>query len=356
MSTNDERRPARDADGSEDLAARGARYRPAVVAEMRAIVGDRPDALFAWMRYHLGWEDADGRAVPRAGGKMMRPVALLLAHELCGGAVDTALPAAAAVELVHNFSLLHDDVEDMSETRHGRPTLWTFAGVPQAINTGDGMFTVARLAMFRLLDRGVPAERVLAAMRELDATCLRLVHGQSLDIDFERRHEVSRAEYLEMTAGKTAAMFSAPFALGAILAGAATDRVEAFRRFGHHVGLAFQAVDDVLGIWGDPAVTGKPVGDDLRQRKMTLPVIAALAAGDEAAARIAAVYAGPGGMDDDVRTLAALVESAGGRAATEALAREEMAAAVGALRDSGVSGADLRLCEEFAGLAVGRVA
>jgi geranylgeranyl diphosphate synthase type I len=339
-----------------DLAERAARYRAAVASEMRAVVGDAPDALFGWMRYHLGWEDAEGRGTDAPAGKMLRPTALLLAHEICGGDAAQAVSAAAAVELIHNFSLLHDDVEDVSETRRGRATLWTFAGLAQAINTGDGMYTVARLAMYRLLDAGLPAARVVDAMREIDEACLRLVHGQSLDIDFERRREVSRDEYLEMTAGKTAAMFASPFATGAILAGAPPASVEAFRRFGHHVGLAFQAVDDVLGIWGDPAVTGKPVGDDLRQRKMTLPVIEALAAGGEVTERIAAVYAEEGARDEDVASLSSLSARAGGRAATEDLARQQVRTGLDALRAAGSGGDATALCAEFAAAAIGRVA
>jgi len=338
------------------LAARAARYRVAIEREMRAVVGDSPDALSGWMRYHLGWEDRDGRPAEASAGKMMRASALLLASELCGGAVERALPAAAAVELVHNFSLLHDDIEDASETRRGRATLWTFAGVAQAINVGDGMYTVARLAMHRLLAAGVPAATALAAMRELDEACLRLVHGQALDIAFEQRADVGRAEYLEMSAGKTAAMFAAPLAMGALIAGADARLTGAFRAFGHEVGIAFQAVDDVLGIWGEEAVTGKPVGDDLRARKMTLPVIAALEGGDETAARVAEAYARPPRPGEPVQALARLIERAGGRAAAERLAAERLEAGLAALRAAGLGGEALALCGELAGAAVGRVA
>jgi len=341
---------------AEPLAARAARYRPAVAREMRAVVGDAPDALSGWLRYHLGWEDRAGRPVEGAGGKMLRPTALLLAHELSGGAVEQALPAAASVELIHNFSLLHDDIEDASETRHGRPTLWTFAGPAQAINAGDGMYTVARLALYRLIDAGVPAARALAAMHELDRACLRLVQGQALDIAFEGQTNVTRDEYLDMAAGKTAAMFAAPFAIGALLADAAPAVVDGFRRFGHAVGIAFQAVDDVLGIWGDPAVTGKPVGDDLRTRKMTLPVTTALEAGGELAERLRDAYATPPAPGEDIAPLARLIERGGGRVATEALARERLAAGLEALRAAGLHADALRPCAEFAEAAVGRVA
>ena len=187
-----------------DLEVRAARFRPLVQREMRAVIGDEPDGLHAWMRYHLGWEDATGRAVEASPGKMLRSTAVLLAAEVLGGSAEVAAPAAAAVDLVHNFSLLHDDIEDDSATRRGRATVWTFAGVPQAINTGDGMFTLARLAMHRLPEAGAEERRVVEAMRELDEACLRLVEGQYLDMAFERRGDVTLAEYVTMAAGKTA--------------------------------------------------------------------------------------------------------------------------------------------------------
>ncbi len=304
------------------------------------------------MRYHLGWEDLAGQPSEGASGKLLRPGAALLATELVGGSIEEALPAAAAIELVHNFSLLHDDIEDGSERRHGRPTVWSVAGIAQAINTGDGLFTLARLAMHRLLEAGVDERRVIESMRELDEACLRLVEGQYLDISYETRGSVTRDEYLAMAAGKTAAMFAAPFAIGALLGGAAGETVAAFRSFGYHVGLAFQAMDDVLGIWGEPEVTGKPVGDDLQSRKMTYPVIVAIEAQGESGASLARAYADPAGLD--VAHLARLVEEAGGREATDRLIAREVALALDALGLTGLDDDGLALCAEFAQLAAGR--
>jgi geranylgeranyl diphosphate synthase type I len=337
-----------------DLERRAAGYRELVTAELRSVVGAKSSELYAWMRYHLGWEDAAGVAVEASPGKLMRPVGLLLATELCGGDAMRAVPAAAALELVHNFSLLHDDVEDRSDRRRGRPTLWTFAGEAQAINTGDGMFTVARLAMHRLTEQGVAPEVAVRAMRELDETCLRLVEGQYLDISFEERTDVTLDEYVEMATGKTAAMFAAPLAIGAILAGAPEATVAAFRAAGRHVGLGFQMIDDVLGIWGDPAVTGKPVGDDLRSRKMTYPVITALAS-EAVAKSIADLYSARGSADEDLDALTRLIEVGGGRTATEERARAERDRAIAILEDSGVEPERVQELAEFAGQAVGRV-
>ena len=337
------------------LEARAAEYRTLVSAEMRAVVGDRVEGLYAWMRYHLGWEDEDGRPVERSPGKMIRPVGLLLATERAGGNVDRALPAAAAVELVHNFSLLHDDVEDRSDRRRDRATVWTFAGEAQAINTGDGMYTLAREAMHRLADRGLDATLAVRAMRELDDACMRLVEGQYHDISFEERRDVSVAEYLAMASGKTAAMFSAPLAIGAIIAGAEEPVVQAYRAAGRHIGLGFQMVDDVLGIWGDPAVTGKPVQDDLRSRKMTFPVVTVLERGDAAADRLQALYETPPTADEDLSEVARLIEAGGGRDATERRAHEERDRAIAVLEDVGIDGNDLVLLTEYASQAIGRV-
>ena len=235
------------------LEARMERYRPLVEAEMREVVGTAPVELFGWMRYHLGWQDADGLALDGSSGKLLRPAALLLAAELVGGEAAPAAPAAAAVELVHAFSLLHDDVEDESRLRRERPALWTLAGPAQAINTGDGMHTLARLAMHRLAESGHAERRVLEAMRELDEGCLRLVEGQYLDISFEQRADVGTGDYLAMAAGKTAAMFAAPFAMGALLGGAEGRVVAAFRELGAHLGIAFQAVTTC---WARGAIRG----------------------------------------------------------------------------------------------------
>ena len=341
---------------SEDLEARGERYRPLVQREMRVVVGDAPEPLYAWMRYHLGWENREGRPVTASPGKMLRPLALLLATELCGGRVEQAVPAAAAVELIHNFSLLHDDVEDRSDTRRGRETVWTFAGAAHAINAGDGMFTLAHLAMDRLAAAGVDAARTLAATHELHEACLRLVEGQYLDIAFEERTDVTADEYLRMAEGKTAAMFAAPFAIGALLAGAPVAVVDGYREFGRRIGLAFQAVDDVLGIWGDSAVTGKPVGDDLASRKMTYPVIRAMDGPEGRRLREAYAVSPDASADGtgDVPALRALLDAVDARSITEAMAAAEERAALDSLRRAGVDESAMTLCAEFARILVGR--
>jgi geranylgeranyl diphosphate synthase type I len=184
-----------------------------------------------------------------------------------------ALPASAAIELLHNFSLIHDDIEDGDETRRHRPTLWKVWGVPQAVNVGDGMFALAYTAMQRLTQRGATAETTLKALDLFTQTCLALTEGQHLDMNFERRLDVTVAEYIRMIQGKTAALVGASIAIGALIGGAPPEQIAALQRFGQSIGLAFQIQDDILGIWGDPEVTGKAVGNDLLRRKQSLPIL-----------------------------------------------------------------------------------
>ncbi len=195
------------------------------------------------------------------------------------------MPGAVAVELVHNFSLVHDDVQDLDAERHGRPTLWALHGAAQAINAGDFLYARAQHA---LLDGQGPAERRIAALRTLTSATERMIAGQWADVSFETRHDVTVDEYLAMIAGKTGALLGAPLEIGAVLAGAPPALSQALGRWGEAIGLAFQARDDYLGIWGDPNLTGKSNTNDIVRRKKTLPVIHGLAG--PAGARIRAVY------------------------------------------------------------------
>ena len=194
----------------------------------------------------------------------------------CAGAGadwEIALPAASAVELVHSFSLVHDDIQDQSETRRGRLTLWKLWGLAQALNTGDAIFTLARLATHRLVKVGNSYETILDVQHILDQACLQLTRGQHLDLAYETKDNVAISDYLRMIEGKTSALLSAALAIGAHIAGASDSTVKAYRSFGHNLGLAFQIEDDILGIWGETNLTGKPTGDDLLRRKKSLPTL-----------------------------------------------------------------------------------
>ncbi len=308
------------------------RYRDSIVVAMRDAL-DRPGVgHIGLMRYHLGWQDAQGNAVPRGGGKMLRPALCLLFCEAAGGDIARAMPAAAALELVHNFTLIHDDIEDDSDTRHGRDTLWRVAGVPQAINAGDGMFVIAQRTLLDMSRVGVSSARVLDAGRILNDACVALCEGQYADIGFETRDAVSLDEYQAMVAGKTAALIGASAAIGAIAADAGASAVTAAGECGRLLGLAFQVQDDVLGIWGETAVTGKPVADDIRSRKKSFPVVYAFERlGAASRERLRTIYASPEMSEADVKAVLALLGEAGAREAGSAEAVRWAAAALDAL-------------------------
>ena len=292
--------------------------------------------LYGYLRYHLGWTDAQFQPLekPSHTGKRIRPTLCLLACQACEGDWERALPAAAAVELLHNFSLIHDDIEDQDRTRRGRPTVWSIWGVPQAVNAGDALYTLAHLALLRLADRGVAPATVVTAMRLFDRTCLQLTEGQFLDIGFEDRDGVSPAEYLHMVAGKTAALLACSCELGALAAQAPVARQERLRDFGRYLGLAFQMQDDVLGIWGDPQVMGKPVGSDLARGKKTLPIVHGL----ERTASLRSLLAQPALSADDVARAVDLLEEAGSRQVTKERAREYTSRALEALEAAALAG------------------
>lgn len=228
------------------------------------------ETLQTMLAYQMGWEGKDSSV--QTEGKKIRPLLVTLSTEASGGVWTRAVPAASAVELIHNFSLIHDDIEDQSETRRGRPTVWKQWGTAQAINAGDAIFSLANLALIEL-DEELPARSVLEAARVFHRTCLRLTQGQHLDLEFETLPDIPLESYWEMVGGKTAALLSCSCELGAVCADANTERREAFQQFGHYLGLAYQAQDDILGIWGEQTKTGKSTAGDLVTGKLTLPVI-----------------------------------------------------------------------------------
>ena len=255
-----------------------ARYLPALEATMHQAIPDTvPAALCGMLRYHLGWVDTTFQPTADKAGKRLRPVFLLLAGEAQGGDWQQALPAAAAIELLHNFTLIHDDIEDRDRTRRGRPTLWAVWGEPQAINAGDALFALAYRSLFNLQKTHVPPETVLHAVNRYTDAILHITEGQHLDLSFEAESTVDEATYLTMIEGKTAALLGLACELGGILAGAAEPHLAALREFGVELGLAFQMQDDWLGLWGNPEKTGKPVGSDLHNRKKTLPILHGMA-------------------------------------------------------------------------------
>lgn len=268
---------------------------PRIEDEMHAVLAGGDDPVrphYGMMRYHLGWADAQFQPQHFPSGKRLRPIFCLLTCAEVGGDPAQALPAAAALELLHNFSLIHDDVEDGDETRRHRPTVWRVWGVPQAVNVGDGMFALAFAALQRLTGRGVKAKVVLAALERFTQTCVALTEGQHLDMSFEQRSQVRVDEYLRMIQGKTAALVGACTSIGALLGGASVPQQTDLLQFGQAVGLAFQIQDDILGIWGDPALTGKAAGNDILRRKKSLPLLHALGH-EQVGGRLQDIFAAP---------------------------------------------------------------
>lgn len=298
---------------TNELESLSAEFIPAIEAEMRSVLGadgdHRANPFYGMIHYHMGWADEGLNPAHVNSGKRIRPLLCLLACAAAGGDWRQAVPASAAIEILHNFSLVHDDIQDVSPTRRGRSTLWTLWGQPLAINTGDAMFAMAHLAMNRLAERGVPAEIVVRALRRFDETCVALTQGQYSDMSFETRDGVDVDEYIAMITGKTAALIALSTELGALVAGADDDRVSALADFGLNLGLAFQVQDDVLGIWGDEVVTGKSTATDITTRKKTLPVLYGLPRSQT----LRALYDGDATDSEFVGRVVALLDETGAR-------------------------------------------
>lgn len=269
--------------GTNLAAPRDAAAEPAPLLRYQSLVDDymRQHALPPrWLTglmsaYHMGWTDDKGRPYASGSGKFVRPSLCLWACEACGGKASQALAAAAALEWLHNFTLVHDDIQDGDRERRSRETVWSVWGVEQGINAGDALFALA----FKTLasDRRYPERQLLAARAIAEAT-LEVVEGQCLDLGLEGKANTSVRTYLRMVRAKTGALLGASLEVGAILADAPPSTIKRFRLAGERLGMAFQMRDDWLGFWGDPAQTGKSATGDVRRRKPTFPIVAGYAA------------------------------------------------------------------------------
>ncbi|MBV9143917.1 MAG: polyprenyl synthetase family protein [Pseudonocardiales bacterium] len=297
---------------------------------LRAAIGMLPASMLRIAGYHFGWWNEHGHRETAHGGKAIRPTLVLLSAQAVGGLPATAVPAAVAVELVHNFSLLHDDVMDADPTRRHRPTAWRVFGVNSAILAGDALLT---LALDVLAASAHPA--ATAGIRMLSAAVQNLLDGQSADLALAHRAQAEVAPCLRMAENKTAALMGCACALGASFGGGSHEQLQHLRAFGTHLGVAFQHVDDLLGIWGDPAVTGKPVYSDLRSRKKSLPVVAALTSTTPAGRDLAALYHRAAPLSETEAARAAeLIDTAGGRAWSQSQAEELLAQALRELQSA----------------------
>ncbi|MFI1382419.1 polyprenyl synthetase family protein [Embleya sp. NPDC020886] len=307
------------------------RARRIVDPELRRCISGLPPGVRRPAEYHMGWQDERGHP-GEAGGKALRPALVFAAAAAVGGTAEMAMPAAVAVELVHNFTLLHDDVMDRDTMRHGRATAWKVFGTTNAVLAGNALQALAS----HVLAEG-PAEHLSMAQSALTTCEIELCEGQYQDCSFEQRTDVSLHECLSMAEGKTGSLLGSACALGARYGGGTEAQARCFDRFGRAIGVAFQLLDDILGIWGDPAITGKPVYADLAARKKSLPVVAALRSGAPCAHELAELYSRPGRLSlSDLAHAARLIDRCGGRSWSLERATGQLHEASGHLARSGV--------------------
>lgn len=293
-----------------------AHYWPALDQALREIVASAPHApgFNVQLEYPMGWVDAEGNPTEVTAGKRIRPLLLLMCTEAAGGDWQAALPAAAAVEILHNFSLIHDDIQDHSPLRHGRPAVWMQWGISSAINAGDALFALSYAALARL--RGCVANAVALRVQAIfSQTSLELTRGQHLDMCFETQPSVTTDEYLSMIEGKSAALLAASAQIGALIGSGDDELAWHYHTFGLNLGLAFQIRDDILGIWGDPAVTGKSAATDILARKKSVPVLYGL----ERSPALRKLYARSAFGDAEVRESVRLLDALDARGYTAGL-------------------------------------
>jgi len=303
--------------------------------------------LHDMLAYHMGWQGELKNVETR--GKRIRPLLVLLSCSAAGGDWTRALPGATAVELVHNFSLIHDDIEDHSPLRRGRPTIWKKWGIPQAINTGDAMFALAHLEAIRL-SKTVSPSIALKAVEILQSTCLHLTQGQYLDLSYESKNDLTIEDYWQMVEGKTAALMAACTKLGAMVANLDDNKSTFYHKFGWMLGMAFQVQDDLLGIWGNSSLTGKSSQSDLVTGKITLPVLYGLSKGGKFAARWkqGSIHTG------EVLEIANILENEGGKEFSQAQVNHFINEALSSLEQAHPSGIAAEAIKNLAASLVNR--
>jgi len=311
-------------------------YHDAVRAELEKVIDSSPSALRNMLRYHMGWQDEHGRPCRGESGKFIRPTLCLLSCQAVGGDTSQAMPAAAAIELIHNFSLIHDDIEDASHNRHHRPAVWRLWGQPQAINAGDAMFALAYQALLKLKEKGIADHKIAVSTKMLSLACLELCEGQYLDLEYENRLDITVEDYLGMAAKKTAALLAVSTSLGAYVGSEYSKAVDSLHLFGRELGMAFQIRDDIMGIWGTEENTGKPAGD-IPRRKKTLPVVYGLQhSAGKGKESLQTLYAQEFIVGEDIAEVKRVLEQSGARAYAENLAEQHYRRALAQLEATGL--------------------
>lgn len=291
-----------------------ARYQPLIDDALRgALVGNSP-SIEVTHRYHMGWVDRDGNEISATEGKRLRPTIAMLGADAIGGEIRRALPVAIALEFIHNFSLIHDDIEDGDSFRHHRPTMWVVWGEPSAIVSGNSMLKIADQVLRDLLDLGVEDSTAVIAQRSITEAYLQMIEGQHLDISFENRDDVTIDDYLAMIERKTGALIETSLHVGGLVGTngeSGTELTQGLRRLGHEFGRLFQIRDDILGVWGSDE-TGKPVGGDILNKKKSLPSIHILSnATGAASVKVTEIYRKPELDDRDLQSVLQIMDEFG---------------------------------------------
>lgn len=300
------------------------RYRDIIVTTLKARIDQDFLSVYDMLRYCMGWSDKDGRPVNGVMGKSLRPSLCLFACEAVGGHMKNALPAAASLELIHNFSLIHDEIEDFDETRHHRPTLWALWGINKALVAGNVLRILADRSMEMMKnDESKDTERVLKGVELLTEACLEMIEGQYMDISFEGRIDITLDQYMAMIARKTGALIRCSLHLGAVMGTENLKTLEIFRKTGRSLGFVFQIRDDILGIWGEEKSTGKPVGIDILRKKNSLPIVHAMVKADKKGRELLReIYSLEYIGEQEVVTVLEIMEQAGTRDYAQGLAHK----------------------------------
>ncbi len=326
------------------------RYRGAVDGYMRKLLAQTDGIPARMVEYHLGFRDQEGRIIPnaRSQGKGLRPALCLLTVDALGGEWEKAVPAAAALELFHNFTLIHDDIEDNDKTRHGKPTVWSLWGKEQATNAGDSAHLLSTKAVLGLKN-DYPAETVVQTLDLLTEAGIQVANGQGLDMSFEGRQDVTVDEYLEMITGKTGILIETAIMMGAVLGSADQSTAAGLRQYGRSIGRAFQIVDDDLGIWGDAGKTGKSVCADIRAGKKSFPIVHAFAnATGNIRSQLETIYENGVVSEDNISKVLQILEELQSREVTVAMSAEVTERAIEAIMETSIN-PDFK--QDFIGLA-----
>ena len=310
------------------------RYRPHISKALRQGLERDGVGVYHMLRYSMGWVDVEGSPTVAAQGKALRPTLCLLGSEAAGGTIDAAMPAAVALEFIHNFSLIHDDIQDRDRTRHHRPTLWAVWDVPKALVAGNVLRVVADTCLEGLTSRGVESGHALGVISLLTEAYLEMIEGQYLDISYEGQPDISIDDYMTMISRKTGALIRCALHLGALIGTGDTGVAEAFRECGRSLGYVFQIRDDYLGVWGDEGTTGKPVGADIRRKKNSFPVVCAMSQSSGRDQQLLKELYGKADLDDgDVAQVLEVMEGSRVKERAMSIASEHSDRAIQALSD-----------------------